>query len=156
MPTPAPPLCTATLWTIVLSYTPALLGSVVPSALWEGSVMPQSSALSRETLRATTLPYVGPVSSVSRIPPTLSWTKLRTTLEELTPCRCSASPQSPGSSPCAAHCGGEAALGVRSLLRSSLRTIRRSEVALARMPSALAFCTVNPRIDEPADDAPVT
>src|SRR5439155_1428088 len=58
------------------------------------SVMPQSCALSSTWLLLIVLPAVGPSSSVSRIPPTLSCTRLPVIVEPVTLWRCSASPQS--------------------------------------------------------------
>src|SRR3954471_9761914 len=94
---PAPPLSFDTLWTTRLSWTPASSGWGCPLAptargSWLGRVIPQSNALPALVLNAIRSRAAGPTDvgppvavgsppSDTRIPPTLSVTRLCITLE---------------------------------------------------------------------------
>ena len=87
---PAAPLPFAVLPLIVLWYTPARVGCGCPAfaplvatafGLWLASVIPQSLRLSVTVLFEMVLSWLGPISSVIRIPPTLLVTVLLVTVE---------------------------------------------------------------------------
>jgi hypothetical protein len=118
--------------------------------------MPQSSTLSLATLPWIRLPEVGPSSSVTRMPPTLSCTMFASTREFVTVIRCSPSPQSPGMLPLGEHSGVSVVPKPWSLNWMTLCWMVTPVVDPTRMPSPMAFSTVSPSTTDPAAAAPVT
>src|SRR5579864_6812578 len=113
--------------------------------------MPQSVVLFFTRLLVMRLLEVGPVSSVSRMPPWLPCTMLLATSELVVPSRCSPSPQSScsngnapaqhGAVPC--EHGGVVKARDLSLLRMELFEMEVLVEFSTRMPSRIAFSTVN-------------
>ena len=111
-----------------------------------GSVIPQSYGLLPPWFPVIRLLKVGPISSLSKIPPALLVTMLLATVEWSTPMRWIPSPQSKPSAVSKSGMPGHVAvLGFRLLLLTTalLKTLTNEALA-TRIPSKLAFADVNP------------